>query len=103
MDETAGEGYVGVNADKLKLVGDSLSSDELGFIYPKGSELVEPVNAALASMKADGFLDALAQKYFSDQFTITYDDIGAGAYEEETPAAEPTEAPSEHAEDSSGG
>jgi len=82
MDETAGQGYVGVNADKLELVGPSLSSDELGFIYPKGSDLVEPINAALDSMKADGFLETLAQKYFSDNFTITYDDIGEGAYAE---------------------
>jgi ABC-type branched-subunit amino acid transport system substrate-binding protein len=75
MDETAGQGYVGVNADKLELIGPSLSSDQLGFIYPKGSDLREPVNMALASMKADGFLDGLAKKYFSDEFKITYDDI----------------------------
>jgi polar amino acid transport system substrate-binding protein len=75
IDETAGQGYVGVNQDKVKLVGPSLSSDQLGFIFPKGSDLVEPVNQALASMKADGFLDELAQKYFSDEFKVTYDDI----------------------------
>jgi polar amino acid transport system substrate-binding protein len=99
IDETAGQGYVGVNADQLKIIGKSLSSDELGFIFPQGSELVEPVNLALASMKADGFLDELALKYFSDQFKITYDDIGEGAYAEEEDAAEEVE--SEHAEDSS--
>jgi polar amino acid transport system substrate-binding protein len=75
IDETAGQGYVGVNQDKVKLIGSSLSSDQLGFIYPKGSDLVEPVNQALASMNADGFLDELAQKYFSDEFKVTYDDI----------------------------
>ncbi len=75
MDETAGQGYVGVNADKLELAGPSLSSDQLGFIYPKGSDLREPVNAALASMKADGFLDELAKKYFSSEFKLTYEDI----------------------------
>jgi polar amino acid transport system substrate-binding protein len=75
MDETAGLGYVGVNADKLKLVGDSLQSDELGFIFPKGSDLVAPVNAALASMHADGTLDALAEKFFTDQFKVTYEDL----------------------------
>ena len=80
MDETAGQGYVGVNADSLKLVGDSLSSDELGFIFPLGSDLVEPFNLALAEIRANGTLDELAQKYFSDAFTITYDDIGPGAY-----------------------
>jgi polar amino acid transport system substrate-binding protein len=83
MDETAGQGYVGPEADKLKLVGPPLSIDQFGFIYPKGSDLVEPVNLALASMKADGFLDELAKKYFSDQFTITYNDIGQGAYAED--------------------
>jgi hypothetical protein len=50
-------------------------------------------------MRADGFLDELALKYFSDQFKITYDDIGEGAYAEEEDAAEEVE--SEHAEDSS--
>lgn len=83
MDETAGQGYVGVNAEDLELIGESLSSDQLGFIFPKGSDLVGPVNAALAEMRANGTLDALAQKYFSDQFTVTYDDIGPGAYGEE--------------------
>jgi len=105
MDETAGQGYVGANADKLKLVGESLSSDELGFIFPQGSDLVEPVNMAIQSMKADGFLEELNQKYFSDQFQLTYDDVGPGAYaeeetEEEAPAEEEQE--SEHAEDSGG-
>jgi polar amino acid transport system substrate-binding protein len=80
MDETAGQGYVGINAENLKLVGPSLSSDQLGFIFPKGSDLVGPVNAALAEMRRNGTLDALAVKYFTDAFTLTYDDIGPGAY-----------------------
>lgn len=75
MDETAGQGYVGANADKLKLVGESLSSDELGFIFPKGSDLVDPVNQALAAMEADGTLDELADMYFSEKFTVTYEDL----------------------------
>ncbi|MCP4167595.1 MAG: amino acid ABC transporter substrate-binding protein, partial [Chloroflexi bacterium] len=37
-------------------------------------------------MKADGFMEQLAQKYFTDQFVITYDDIGEGAYAEEEAA-----------------
>lgn len=76
IDETAGQGYVGVNADSLKLVGESLSSDQLGFIFPKGSDLVGPFNAALQAMAENGTLDQLAETYFSDQFTITYDDLG---------------------------
>ncbi len=76
IDETAGQGYLGVNADQLKLVGESMSSDALGFVFPKGSDLVAAFNAALVEMQANGTLDALAAKYFSDAFTITYDDLG---------------------------
>jgi polar amino acid transport system substrate-binding protein len=75
MDETAGLGYVGANADALKLVGESMSSDQLGFIFPRGSDLVEAVNQALAVMRENGTLEALAQKYFTDAFTITYEDL----------------------------
>lgn len=75
IDETAGQGYLGENADELKLVGDSLSSDQLGFIFGQGSELVGPFNAAIRSMKEDGTMAALAEEYFSGAFTITYDDI----------------------------
>jgi polar amino acid transport system substrate-binding protein len=81
IDETAGVGYVGENAEELKLVGESMSSDSLGFIYPKGSDLREPVNAALAELKANGVLAELAEKFFSDAFTFTYDDIEEIEYE----------------------
>jgi polar amino acid transport system substrate-binding protein len=77
IDDTAGVGYQGENADVLKLLDGSLASDALGFIFPKGSDLVAPVNAALASMKADGTMDELAEKFFSPAFTITYDDLPA--------------------------
>lgn len=80
MDETAGLGYVGVNAGELKVVGESLSSDELGFIFPLESDLVGPVNFALAEMVSSGFMDELAEKFFTEQFAITYDDICQGAY-----------------------
>lgn len=75
IDETAGQGYVGENADQLKLVGPSLSSDQLGFIFPKGSDLVEPVNLAMRAMFESGFMDEVNLKYFGPDFDITYDDI----------------------------
>jgi phosphate/phosphite/phosphonate ABC transporter binding protein len=75
MDETAGQGYMGESADALKLVGDSLSSDELGFIYPLGSDLVEPVDAALTELMANGFLEAVNAKFFGADFDVTYDDL----------------------------
>jgi polar amino acid transport system substrate-binding protein len=70
MDETAGQGYVGTNADLIELIGDPISSDALGFIFPKGSDLVEPVNQALAEMRTSGTLEELSQKYFSDDFVL---------------------------------
>ena len=75
IDETAGQGYVGENADDIVLVGESLSADQLGFVFPQGSDLVEPFNQAIAAMKADGTMEALGEEYFSGAFSITYDDI----------------------------
>lgn len=83
IDEVAGQGYLGENADELDLIGPSISSDELGFIFPQGSELVDPINQVIAAMKGDGTLSELNVKYFGPDFDITYDDIGPGAYEEE--------------------
>jgi polar amino acid transport system substrate-binding protein len=75
IDEVAGQGYLGENADDLKLVGPSMSSDQLGFIFPKGSDLVDPINQAINAMKSDGTLEAMNLKYFGPNFTITYDDL----------------------------
>jgi polar amino acid transport system substrate-binding protein len=75
IDETAGLGYQGENADLLKLVGPSMSSDELGFIFPLGSDLVDPVNMAFDELKANGFLQGVNALYFGPDFDITYDDL----------------------------
>ena len=66
IDDTAGQGYVGVNADQTKLLPDDLQSDPLGFIYPQGSDLVGPVNDVLKDMDEDGTLEALIVKWFID-------------------------------------
>lgn len=65
-DGTSGKGYVDASSGALKIVGEPLGGEDFGFIFPKGSELVAPINAAIASMKADGTLDALNQKWFVD-------------------------------------
>lgn len=60
IDDVAGQGYVGENADEVELLAAPISSDqELGFIFEPGSDLVEPFNAALRSLVADGTLDAI--------------------------------------------
>ncbi len=80
VDEVAGQGYLGIYGDQLKLVGQSLYTDELGLIFPKGSDLVEPFNLVIAEMRADGVLDQINQNWFGPSFNLTYDDIGPGAY-----------------------
>lgn len=75
IDDAAGLGYVGENADQVKTADGALQSDPLGFIFPTGSNLVDPVNQALQALKDDGTLEELGRKYFTDAFTVTYDDI----------------------------
>ena len=89
IDDTAGQGYIGVNADKVQLLPGSIVGQQLGFIFPKGSALVQPVNAALAAMKADGAMDTLAKKWFGPNFALSYDAIAPGP----TPATTATPSP----------
>lgn len=65
-DGTAGNGYVAASDGGLKIIGEPLGTEDFGFIFPKGSDLVAPINAAIASMKADGTIDALNTKWFLD-------------------------------------
>jgi polar amino acid transport system substrate-binding protein len=66
IDEPAAMGFIAANKGKLKIVGDRLTSEDLGFVFQKGSALIDPVNQALAAMKKDGTLDALYKKWFVD-------------------------------------
>ncbi|MBO6902910.1 MAG: transporter substrate-binding domain-containing protein [Rhizobiaceae bacterium] len=63
-DGVAANGYVESSGGQLKVIGGPLGSEDFGFIFPKGSELVPAFNAAIASMKADGTIDALNTKWF---------------------------------------
>ena len=75
IDETAGLGYMGANKDQVKLVGGDLTSEQLGFAFPNGSALVDVVNQGLAAMKDSGKLAEINAKFFSPDFSVTYDDI----------------------------
>ncbi|MCF1709140.1 transporter substrate-binding domain-containing protein [Tabrizicola sp. J26] len=65
-DGTAGAGYVAASGGALKIVGEKLGVEDFGFIFPKGSDLVAPINAGIEALKADGTLDALNKKWFLD-------------------------------------
>lgn len=63
-DGTAGKGYVDANPSVYKLVGDAMGTEDFGFIFPKGSELVDAFNAGIDAMRADGTLDTLNTRWF---------------------------------------
>ncbi len=63
-DGTAGAGYVEANPDAFKLVGDAMGSEDFGFIFPKGSELVTAFNAGIESLRKDGTLEELNTRWF---------------------------------------
>jgi polar amino acid transport system substrate-binding protein len=51
------------NPGELKILGELASDEELAFVFPPGSDLLEPVNAALESMRADGKLEEINLKW----------------------------------------
>ncbi|MBB3391299.1 polar amino acid transport system substrate-binding protein [Rhizobium sp. BK275] len=65
-DSVAAKGYVDSSNGGLKVVGEPLGTEDFGFIFPKGSDLVAPVNAAIAALKSDGTFDALNKTWFLD-------------------------------------
>ena len=65
-DATAGQGYIDAYPGMFKMVGGPIGSEDFGFIVTPGSDLVPAINAALASMHADGTIDALNKKWFFD-------------------------------------
>jgi ABC-type amino acid transport substrate-binding protein len=64
VDAASGRGYIGANPDALKIVGDAIKSEDFGFIFPPGSDLVAPFDAAIATLQEDGFFDYLNTKWF---------------------------------------
>ncbi|MDD3826896.1 MAG: transporter substrate-binding domain-containing protein [Anaerolineae bacterium] len=64
MDAASSRGYIGANPDQLKIVGEPLGTEEFGFIFTPGSDLVEPFNAAIETMEEDGYLEYLNNRWF---------------------------------------
>ena len=63
IDNISALGFMNEQAGKIK-VGSQITSDEqLRFVFPPKSDLKAAVDAALASMKADGTLAALNKKW----------------------------------------
>ena len=65
-DGVSAQGYIKAFPNDFKTVGKPMGREEFGFIMKPKSDLVKPINAALAQMKADGTLKKLDQKWFVD-------------------------------------
>lgn len=63
LDDTAAAGFITENPGKMKTAGAVKTGDALAFVFPPGSDLVGPVNAALRAMHADGTLLIYNQKW----------------------------------------
>ncbi len=63
LDDTAAAGFMQENQGNLKTAGAVKTGDALAFVFPPYSELVNPVNAALRAMHADGTLMQLNRKW----------------------------------------
>ena len=68
MDDVAGQGYVGANPEDVRMLEAALTSTEyLGFIFPMGSDLVEPFNAALFEMSLTGELQDITNLWLAPE------------------------------------
>jgi polar amino acid transport system substrate-binding protein len=63
LDDTAAGGFMMANPGKLKTAGAVKTGDALAFVFPPYSNLVNPVNAALRAMHADGTLLEVNRKW----------------------------------------
>ena len=71
MDAVSSRGYIGASEGALMLIGDALVTEDFGFIFPNDSDLVEPFNAALGVLRAEGYVDYLNDKWFIRYDTAT--------------------------------
>ncbi|MCX8061089.1 MAG: transporter substrate-binding domain-containing protein [Anaerolineales bacterium] len=63
IDNVSALGFIKENEGKLKIAGQLTSDEQLGFVFPPGSDLREAVNAALQSMIEDGTLEVINKKW----------------------------------------
>lgn len=64
VDRPAAEGYI-TTQGHMKTLAESLNGVEgLAFAFPSGSELINPVNAAMSALQASGTWDEIYAKWF---------------------------------------
>jgi polar amino acid transport system substrate-binding protein len=65
IDTVAAVGFIGENPGMLKVGAELTSDEDLAFVFPPGSDLIEPIDAALQAMIADGTLQEFNDKWFN--------------------------------------
>lgn len=63
-DEPTAREFVDSYAGELDISDSGLTSEDLGFAFPQGSELIDPMNAGLEMIREDGTLEALYTQWF---------------------------------------
>jgi polar amino acid transport system substrate-binding protein len=63
IDNIAATGFMKENEGVFKMAGQIMTGETLAFVFPQNSTLKDPVNAALASMTADGTLEQINRKW----------------------------------------
>ncbi|MDE0448714.1 MAG: basic amino acid ABC transporter substrate-binding protein [Spirochaetaceae bacterium] len=66
IDGTSGAAYEQEFAGELTMGVTGLQADPLGIVFQEGDPMVDAFNEGLAAIKADGTLDELIAKYWSD-------------------------------------
>jgi len=67
MDLEAAKGFVEQHPDEIKILPEPITGgEELGFVFPPGSDLIEPVNYAIQVLQENGTLDELYQKWWGE-------------------------------------
>jgi polar amino acid transport system substrate-binding protein len=64
-DTVSAVGLSEANPGQLKIIPGITSDEQLALVFQPGSDLIEPFNAALAAMAADGTLQEINDKWFN--------------------------------------
>jgi polar amino acid transport system substrate-binding protein len=70
IDDVGGQGYVGANAQRLRLLDGALAAQDLAIVFTRDSALRPAVDAALLAMRSDGTLGRLNSAWFSPAFRV---------------------------------
>jgi polar amino acid transport system substrate-binding protein len=68
IDDVGGQGYIGANAGRLRMLDGALAAQDLAMVFPQGSTLRVAVDKALSAMRADGTLERISGHWFSPKF-----------------------------------